>query len=518
MKILEVNNIDTIGRRFNGYDLMEYLNEDKNIIAKQIVLHKCSENNNVLGLAKLGEIEFVNRTSAQEDSILSTHSQVSLTTPMLLKNKFYQETDIIHFHMFHNSRFSLYSLLEIYKNKKIVISLHDPWFVTGRCVHPFECEKWKSGCNNCKNLGTLFPMRYDNCHSLWELKKNIFANIKVDLIVNSRYMENLVKNSQILQNQTTHFIPFGIDTNHFKASKNSLKLRKKYKIDNDNVVLFLRAQEAFKGTEYILKALEEIKTDLKITILTCEQKGMFKSVKGRYQILDLGVIDSDTMLEAYQLSDIFLMPSIGESFGFMAIEAMACEKPVVVFDNSALPSVTFTPECGVLVENKNYHALADAISMLINDKEERQRRGELGRKLVLEHYDINKYNNAMKDMYSEINARKDKKIENHYPKINKEKDLEVLKRKLICMNRSLITCHTKEFDFLKTNRTYYKNRKYIIDYSNYEVQELLKKYNNTLAKFTSLGEKRHPLKTAINLVLYDQKKLFKILKEKLGKR
>jgi hypothetical protein len=32
---------------------------------------------------------------------------------------------------------------------------------------------------------------------------------------------------------------------------------------------------------------------------------------------------------------------------------MWCEKPVIVFDNTALPSDTFAPECGYLVKNKD---------------------------------------------------------------------------------------------------------------------------------------------------------------------
>ena len=84
---------------------------------------------------------------------------------------------------------------------------------------------------------------------------------------------------------------------------------------------------------------------------------------------------------------------------------------IIVFNNSALPYVTFAPECGVLVENKNSKKLMEAIKMLIDNPKERERRGKLGRKLAEENYDINTYNEKLISIYEKVYERqKNKKI------------------------------------------------------------------------------------------------------------
>ena len=96
------------------------------------------------------------------------------------------------------------------------------------------------------------------------------------------------------------------------------------------------------------------------------------------------------------------MPSKAESFGMMAIEAMACEKPVVVFDNTALPDVTFAPECGYLVKNKDSKDLAKAIDYLLSNETERLRRGKLGRTICEKEYADTIYNELMAKLYKQV--------------------------------------------------------------------------------------------------------------------
>lgn len=49
LEILEVNNIDLIGQRFNGYDIKNYINNNTEHSAKQIVVDKLSKDKDVFG-------------------------------------------------------------------------------------------------------------------------------------------------------------------------------------------------------------------------------------------------------------------------------------------------------------------------------------------------------------------------------------------------------------------------------------------------------------------------------------
>lgn len=171
IKVLEVNNIDLAGRRFNGYDLIEY-SENTNVDISQSVVIKQSHNKKVNLILKNSEqMQMFEKLENFENDELSIHSNLSITSPALINSEEYKNADIIHFHMFHNTKLSLISLLQICNEKKVVMSIHDPWVITGRCVHFGECDKWKTGCNDCLDLNTLFEFKEDNCNSMWNLKK-----------------------------------------------------------------------------------------------------------------------------------------------------------------------------------------------------------------------------------------------------------------------------------------------------------------------------------------------------------
>ncbi len=117
-----------------------------------------------------------------------------------------------------------------------------------------------------------------------------------------------------------------------------------------------------------------------ITLLTFNETGLVDQFKDRFQVIDLGwLTDEDQTAEAINAVDIMLMPSIAESFGMMAIESMACAKPVIAFDRTALPETLFAPEGGVTVPSADVNSLVAVLERLIGDEEERLALGnELG--------------------------------------------------------------------------------------------------------------------------------------------
>jgi hypothetical protein len=116
--------------------------------------------------------------------------------------------------------------------------------------------------------------------------------------------------------------------------------------------------------------------------------------------------DDDTMLDVYRAADVFLMPSAVEAFGMMAIEAMACGKPVIVFEGTALPDTVFAPEGGVAVPQGDAVALSHELKNLIQDKEKRLKLGRQARKLAEQHYDKDVYVSKIIDLYKEVLAKR----------------------------------------------------------------------------------------------------------------
>jgi len=419
IKVLEVNNIDLPGKVFNGYDMIKDLSS-KQISIKQAVIIKQSNNKDVVKILNTDEEWEIYQKLVDLENNLSIQNLLSITSPLLRKLDEYKEAEIIHFHMFHNTKLSIPSLLQISREKKVIITLHDPWFLTGRCVHFYDCNKWKNGCNKCEHLDTLFHFTEDNCSNMWNVKKEVFNNVDIDIVVSSKWMQELLNQSPIFKNnKNVHLIPFGINIDKYKENNKKNEIREKLNIDKSHVVLFLRSQKEFKGTEFVLEALKQLETKQSITILTCSEKGLLDEVKEKYNIIELGNLDESGVIDAMNACDIFLMPSKAESFGMMAVEAMACARPVIVFENTALPTVTFATECGLTAKDRDAYDLMKKMKSLIEDKEERTRRGKLGRKYCEKYYSYVRYNTNLKQLYLDLH-NKPYKVEKYHKKIDKD--------------------------------------------------------------------------------------------------
>lgn len=74
--------------------------------------------------------------------------------------------------------------------------------------------------------------------------------------------------------------------------------------------------------------------------------------------------DVETVLS---MADVLLLPSEQESFGLVAVEAMACETPVVASRAGGLPEVVVHGETGFLAEVGDVSAMADYVNRLLDD-------------------------------------------------------------------------------------------------------------------------------------------------------
>jgi len=240
-------------------------------------------------------------------------------------------------------------------------------------------------------------------------KKGILAKSSVDIIVASKFMLDMAQNSPILENHRIHHISHGVDTNIFRKL-NVAELRNKYKIDPNNLVISFRETDLeYKGLTYIKEALRKLSRNVyaaPITVLTIHEKGLLNEFKGKYQLVELGAQkDEVTLAEFYNCSDIFLMPSTAEAFGMMAIEAMACAKPVIAFAGTALSDILFPPAGGVIVPMKDSDALYAAIDRLLNNPVERKAIGDEAFRISRINYSFADHANKIIALYEDVISR-----------------------------------------------------------------------------------------------------------------
>jgi len=86
------------------------------------------------------------------------------------------------------------------------------------------------------------------------------------------------------------------------------------------------------------------------------------------------------------IADLFLLPSQSESFGLSALEAMACEVPVIATRVGGVPEVVEEGGCGYLFEIGDVNGMAEGARRLLNDEALHHRFGERGREIALTRF------------------------------------------------------------------------------------------------------------------------------------
>jgi N-acetyl-alpha-D-glucosaminyl L-malate synthase BshA len=90
------------------------------------------------------------------------------------------------------------------------------------------------------------------------------------------------------------------------------------------------------------------------------------------------------------VADVFLLPSELESFGLAALEAQACEVPVIATRIGGIPEVVAEGETGYLSDVGDVAKMSEDTLRLINDEEIRRAFGEKGRELAIQRYSSEK--------------------------------------------------------------------------------------------------------------------------------
>ena len=455
MNILQINNTDFQGTIYNGHDLQKTLNS-MGINTDEIVLYK-----------KLDDPRSVSFVSDMELNWQHECNQFEKNSGMLnmmepfgsgIKNmKQFQDADIVHYQLIHNHVITVAEFGRMCKLKPSVWTIHDLWAFTGHCIHPLSCEKWKNGCENCEHLeDPFFELKYPKAHELWNLKKNVYKSINPDIIVASDFTLKHVKESPLMEHFTNiHKIPFGIkmeDQDHINVQD----IKREWGIPKENIVISFRLNNSkLKGVKYLVKALERMKaTNITVLVVDKGDSSILDTIRNKYQIIELGMQREDGMNKFYAVSDIFVMPSLAETFGLMAVEAMAHRCVVVVFEKTVLTEITNAPECGVNIPFKDYKNMAERLDQLVNSPDERKMRSDLGVELVKQKYRYDDYVKKHVELYEDIMKRNSKKEKQNFL-FNREELMKEEKKmdRAVISEEKIKTTMFKELNQISNNRT-----------------------------------------------------------------
>ena len=264
------------------------------------------------------------------------------------------------------------SLLDIQKFYPLAVTIHHP--ITKD--HKLEME-------NASNWKERLSSR--RWHNFLPMQKKVAPKLKKIICVSKPSMQDTIQELQV-KPEKLEVILNGIDVDTFKPDKNM-------KIIENRIVTTASADIPLKGLRYLIDALPKVLEDFPKTHLIVIGKSPNESkIRKLIEDLDLNEkvifksnLSEEEIVGIYHTSQIAVIPSLYEGFGFGAGEAMACGTPLISTDSGGLKDVI--GDSAVRIQSGSVKDIEKEINNLFNDDERRRELSLKGRKRMEDLFD-----------------------------------------------------------------------------------------------------------------------------------
>lgn len=223
--------------------------------------------------------------------------------------------------------------------------------------------------------------------------------------------QGILKEIPVLQSHQNKItkIPMGVDTDWFNSNKikgSSLSRSSDYRR-----ILYVGSFRRYKGLEELVSAFANIRESQKCCLTLVGDGPLRSKVQERVNMLNIsddvefvGQLSDEELRKVYASADVFVLPSptIKESFGLVAIEAMAMGIPTVVTSGSGIGYVLEDYDAGIVVEPNNIQQLSAAVEALLNDTTHREEQSKAGRTLVTNKFAWDKLVSDYRTAYTNL--------------------------------------------------------------------------------------------------------------------
>jgi len=194
----------------------------------------------------------------------------------------------------------------------------------------------------------------------------------------------------------TFILPNAVRPDHYGIRPKRRDLVARYKLEGKRVVMTLGRidwSERYKGFDEIIEILAQLPDDVVYLIAgggsdmqRIQRKAIACGVGNRVRFT--GIFADDEKADLYNLADVYAMPSRGEGFGFVILEAMASGVPVIVSKHDGGREAVLNGKLGTLVDPSNPAEIRTAIADAL----------ELGERKVpegLDYFGIDRFNDRV---------------------------------------------------------------------------------------------------------------------------
>lgn len=296
----------------------------------------------------------------------------TLSTFFMLRYIRKSNPDIVHIHCPNLYTINLYYLFHWLKKNDIptIITNHAEFFYTGNCAHAFDCSGYLTGCKNCTRVFDTYHRFLVNRTSYeWKKMKKSFSGCKFVMTAVSPWEKKRIQKAVITKNLPVCLIENSVDDTIFKRKNTEelyQKLVEKYfgKIKYKKIVLqitsfFSDKKDNDKGGYYFIETAKRLPEVLFLaggSYLLTENTVLPDNLKFLGNIKDMSLLS-----DYYNIADLTVLTSRGETYGMVCAESLSCGTPVVAFMSGGTESIALK-EYSEFVPFGDTEALVNAVS------------------------------------------------------------------------------------------------------------------------------------------------------------
>lgn len=202
-----------------------------------------------------------------------------------------------------------------------------------------------------------------------------------------------------------------IDAEFLELASNPCKLHLPSGFPTGSVILSVgrwSAKERYKGADLLIRAIARLRNEFADTQLVLVGPGD-DIPRLKYEAVTNGVsaqvhfftlVSRDELAACYAHCDIFALPSTGEGFGLVFLEAMAFGKPILGANIGGIPDVV-EHECEALLVNPTMEAVSAALAQLIANPALRRDLGQRGKERIQKEFSFQRFQQRLIDALNE---------------------------------------------------------------------------------------------------------------------